>query len=286
MQDDKNSTSLELTRLKKKIDNLNANLSLISKSNNEADANSNLSYKIMSTDHNKYVDIATFIEFKNSISKEIDSIEFTLSDLKKLIEEILLQLKAKINDIDLKNLEEYLLTKIEELKTGYTRKFADKLETSKNFKYLDTQIKHIIEVYIKRMEKGDNWLLAKKPMEGFSCASCESYIGDLKENNSYVPWNKYPIRDPNDKLYRMGNGYSKMLQLVNIENSPKNFQTSSEFFVKSHEHIEIEQKKKNQLPKLKLKIKKSPGNMSADDFEEVDEAENKEEIDNMQEPKM
>ena len=53
------------------------------------------------------------------------------------------------------------------------------------------------------MEKGDNWLLAKKPLGGNSCASCEAYIGDLHDNTQYVPWNKYPMRDPNDKLHRV-----------------------------------------------------------------------------------
>lgn len=53
------------------------------------------------------------------------------------------------------------------------------------------------------MEKGDNWLLAKKPLGGNSCASCEAYIGDLHDNSQYVAWNKYPMRDPNDKLYRV-----------------------------------------------------------------------------------
>jgi hypothetical protein len=112
-----------MTRLKKKIDNLNSNLTIMSRSNNEAEANSSMSYKVVQIDNNKYVDIATFIDFKNNVSKEIEGIELTLGDIKKLIEEILFQLKAKINDIDLKNLEEYLITKIEELKTGFSRKF-------------------------------------------------------------------------------------------------------------------------------------------------------------------
>ncbi len=53
------------------------------------------------------------------------------------------------------------------------------------------------------MEKGDNWLLAKKPIGGFSCASCESYIGDIQENNQFLPWNKYPSRDANERVYRV-----------------------------------------------------------------------------------
>ena len=53
------------------------------------------------------------------------------------------------------------------------------------------------------MDKGENWLLAKKPIDGFACASCEAYIGELHDNNQYIPWNKYPIRDLNEKLYRV-----------------------------------------------------------------------------------
>ena len=69
---------------------------------------------------------------------------------------------------------------------------------------LNYQVKHIIEVYIKKLEKGDNWLLAKKPLGGYSCASCENYIGELHDKSeSFVPWNKYPMRDANDKAYRV-----------------------------------------------------------------------------------
>lgn len=53
------------------------------------------------------------------------------------------------------------------------------------------------------MEKGENWLLAKKPIGGYKCASCESYIGDLTENMQQVNWNKYPVRDPTEKSYRV-----------------------------------------------------------------------------------
>lgn len=52
------------------------------------------------------------------------------------------------------------------------------------------------------MEKGDNWLIAKKPIGGHSCASCESYIGDLNDHNQYVPWNKmHP--NQNERSYRV-----------------------------------------------------------------------------------
>lgn len=117
---------------------------------------------------------------------------------------------------------EYLTAKIEEIRLNTQRKYADKNETSKNIKYLDSQIKHITEVYIKKMEKGDNWLIASKPMGGYKCASCESYLGDLNDNNHHLPWNKIPTRDPSERLYRVGNGFSRMLQMLNIDNVNKN----------------------------------------------------------------
>jgi hypothetical protein len=88
----------------------------------------------------------------------------------------------------------------------------------------------------KKDEHGDNWLLAKKPLNGYSCAACESYIGELKDNTQYIPWNRYPLRDPNEKLYRIGNGFSKMLQMLNFDNvdtsnsPPRGNQTSTNFF--------------------------------------------------------
>ena len=108
-------------------------------------------------------------------------------------------------------------SKLEELKLYCNRRFADKVDTSKSIKYLDAQIKHIVDVYIKRMEKGDNWLLAKKPIGGFTCASCEAYIGELKDKGEYMAWNKYPMREPNDKAYRIGNGFSRMLNMLNLD---------------------------------------------------------------------
>ena len=84
-------------------------------------------------------------------------------------------------------------------------------------RFLDTQIKHIIDVYIKRLDKNDSsWLIAKKPLGGFSCASCKSYLGELKNRDTYFFWNKYPQREK-DQNYRVGNGFSRMLNMLNVE---------------------------------------------------------------------
>jgi hypothetical protein len=72
---------------------------------------------------------------------------------------------------------------------------------------LDTQIKQIIDVYIKKNEKGDNWLLAKKPLGGYSCASCERYLGDLQENQEHLAWNKVSNQASEPRLYRVIFGF-------------------------------------------------------------------------------
>ena len=52
------------------------------------------------------------------------------------------------------------------------------------------------------------------PINNYVCASCEANIrGELDKRTEFVPWNRYPQRD--DKAYRIGHGFSRMLQMVN-----------------------------------------------------------------------
>ena len=172
----------------------------------------------------KYVEIQRFEDFKAQVIKEFTSVNDNFTHLRRLVDSILDSLKNKPSYRDIKVLEEELLIKFEELKVATAKKFAERIETTKNFKYLDQQIKYILQVCIGKDSKADNWLLAKRPLNSNLCASCEAYIGDLKDNNNYPPWNtRYPHKDSNDKYYRLGNGFSKMLQMLNIdENEKKN----------------------------------------------------------------
>ena len=156
----------------------------------------------------------SFNEFIKLYDKEKKVFERNFEDFNRIITDISDILKTKTNDSDLKNFETIINNKIEELKINCGKKFADKIDTSKNLKYLDAQIRYMNDLCIKK-EKKDNWLLAKKPVGGFSCASCETYIGDLKDKNDFIHWNKYPQRDNNK--YRVGNGFSRMLNMLNID---------------------------------------------------------------------
>ena len=119
------------------------------------------------------------------------------------------------------------------MRLNFSKKFAEKIDVNKNFKLLETQIKTISES--NKKDAADNWLLAKKPMNNFLCASCESVIrGELDKRSDYIAWNKYPSRE--DKNYRMGHGFSKMLQMVNDDmmRSTNNDNINSNIFMNTN----------------------------------------------------
>ena len=160
-------------------------------------------------------------------------------------------LQKKCNAEDLKIYENIINNKIEELKLSNSKRFADKNDTNKSMKFLDTQIKHIIDVYIKRIDKNDSWLIATKPLGGYKCASCESYLGELKNKESYLFWNKYPQRE-SDKNYRVGNGFSRMLNMLNVDLKNNEFSNDKDY--ESDEDIQ----KVTEESKIKMRLKNTP----------------------------
>ena len=180
------------------------------------------SHPTINVDFSQYVSKSEFDKHKKENDHEFKKIWDEIEKLKELIDKIFGILDKKANLSDLEDLKNFLLGKLDELAFACNKKFADKNETANNFKYLEDQIKKILDMLAKKdsQNEADNWLLAKKPIGGYSCAACESYIGDLRDDaHKFIPWNKMPLRDPGDKLYRMGNGFSKMLQMLNFDSN-------------------------------------------------------------------
>jgi len=199
----------DINWLRKKVELISSTMSVMKHINEDSGSNNNFNStnnKQIAFDSSRYVDQYSFLDFQKNIFREIESLKRFSEELKRYIDDLIESNKTKADEKDIKLLEELLNGRLEETKLVLNKKFADKLETSKNIKYLDAQLKHIIESYLKKSEKGDNWLIAKKPVGGYTCASCESYIGKLQDStNQHVPWNKYPQRDPNEKAYRVIN---------------------------------------------------------------------------------
>ena len=213
LQDEVNKHSTDLNFLLKKLESINSTVIKLKEGLNE---NGSGVVQGGLFDENKYLELATFNEFLKTYESDKSKLKFQIEELRRYLNDLNEIVKTKASEEDMRNFETLINSKIEELRILCNKKFADKIDTSKSLKYLDAQIKHIVDVYIKRMEKGDNWLLAKKPVGGFTCASCEAYIGELKEKNDYLAWNKYPMRE-NDKAYRIGNGFSRMLNMLNLD---------------------------------------------------------------------
>jgi len=178
---------------------------------------------VIDIDFSLYLPKTEFEKYKRETAQEFKKIWDELKNLKDLINKIFELLDTKANLSDLEDLKNFILAKLEELALACNKKFADRNETANNLKYLEDQIRKLFELLSASkkdtINEADNWLLAKKPISGYSCAACESVIGNLRDDaNKFIPWNKLPLRDPGDKLYRMGNGFSKMLQMLNFDN--------------------------------------------------------------------
>jgi len=61
-------------------------------------------------------------------------------------------------------------------------------------------------------------MFAKRPLLGWSCASCDKDIVNLSGRPAeFHPWMKLPARDPTDRISRVGQGFSRMLSQVRPE---------------------------------------------------------------------
>ena len=219
-------------------------------------------------DYTKFIEVGTFEENKKELSKKFDKIRISFEDILKNIDEILEKLSHTPSDKDFAQYQDIIKNLLDEYRINNNKKYADKYDTSKNFKFLETQIKTITENYNKKLDGQDNWLLAKKPLNNYLCASCEGIIkGELDKRCDYIPWNKYPNRE--EKYTRMGHGFSHMLQMVN-DDIRKNVDIKekekerNKFEDKEKEYNSDEDKKKNsgernnsavKLPKVKIRPK-------------------------------
>ena len=168
--------------------------------------------------------------------KEIDSIR---RDLSVVDDENKRNVKNQINKLD-----EETNKKINELKNLIQKKYLEKIDFHKTIKTLEVQIKSLGE---ESKKDADSWLLAKRPLKCFNCASCEANIkNDYNNVADYLPWKKYP---KGEKIHRMGQGFSHMLQMMTSE------------FVKSIERNELNQD-------LEINTKNNFGNNISTNFNE------------------
>ena len=102
------------------------------------------------------------------------------------------------------------------------KRFMDKVETKKTFKTFEKQLKNLFDIFISKFEEQDiqDAMLAKRPLGNFACASCAKKITNLQGTLAeYQTTGKFPYRDPKDRIFKVGAGFSRMLTCMQ-PNSP------------------------------------------------------------------
>ncbi len=83
----------------------------------------------------------------------------------------------------------------------------DKKDTSLALKNFELQLRNLFEVVMGKLEENDtsDAMIAKKPLGGWSCASCQKNLINMSGHLSdYQINSKFPYRDPNERLNKVG----------------------------------------------------------------------------------
>ena len=177
----------------------------------------------------KFVKEDDFEKYKMSITNEIEKIWMEIYNIKEKNDALIEKTKDGCTIKDIEDNNNFVFQKMDEHLDELNKKFVLKNENSTALKNLEDQFKRIILLLATKVDhENDNWLIAKKPINGYSCAACESFIGDLKEENNdrFINWKKMPMRErekekeqEKEKIYRLGNGYSHVLKMVGVDNN-------------------------------------------------------------------
>ena len=230
MKNDKTNKN-NIILLSNKIDNLNDE---ISKLNDEVILFDSDRKKLDEINPNDYVYKNDFEDFIESNKKTIENLKKYTYEIRSMIDDIKISYsKGRVTLKDLKNLEDKIISKMMEFGEEINEKFAEKKFVLRNNRFLKVEINQKLDNYKSNEQKTEGtsgWLLSKKLIGGHLCASCESYIGDLQDNERYIPWNKIPTKGENDKLSKANPILSKMLQKLSTDYKIKRNNSTAELY--------------------------------------------------------
>ena len=244
-----NKSREDILRLKEAIDELKQDFSSL---NNLFEKNSlNKLIENINNITDKFVEKSVYENEIKLINKKISKLQMDVNEHNRNFSELMPKLESilDINEFNkLKKNVEDLMSKSGSL---VSNKSLDTQEIIKNIKSIEAQVKLFMRKLETENEKekeriNDNCILASRPVGGFKCASCETYIGDIKENNIYLPWNKYHGQD---RPYRLGSSFSRILQGLNIE---QNYNP----FLHKKNYLKSENDKRYKIQNDSLSVKK------------------------------
>ena len=217
--------------------------SIVGNINSLKDNNKSVPSKYI-VDFSKYVENSKLSDVIKNMNKKFESIYNEIESLRR----DLTDLKIDCNNYEKKErvnrLEDDVYKNFNEIKNSAQK---NRNELFKAIKGLEVQIKSLGEE-IKLKQDADTWILAKKPLQCFNCASCEAKIKNETPTEEYISWNKYPQQ--NEKTNRFGRGFSHMLQMMTydfINNVDKNNNNSKEEYVPISEDHNLNSNNSNNI---------------------------------------
>lgn len=155
-----------------------------------------------------------------ALEDRVTALENALDGLKNEFARWIKELQDQINaKPSFEKIEMYINARFDEIVKALSKQFAGKDETRKALKMHEKQLQNLYNLIMQRCGGGENEedaMFSKKPLGGLSCASCEKGLMDMYGKKvEFMPWNKLPFRDPAERIARVGQGFSKMLSMLN-----------------------------------------------------------------------
>lgn len=113
------------------------------------------------------------------------------------------------------------MDRLNELMRTFDGMFADKEGTRKKFAALEKAINKLSDMMKHVQDRGnsidnDDAMLTKKSVGPMDCASCDKGIVNLNAMRAeHLSWNRLPFREPNERIAKYGQGFSRFLAATN-----------------------------------------------------------------------
>ena len=103
-------------------------------------------------------------------------------DVLETLESMKKELTKKVGINTLEDQEERLQDLLDKIMQNINKRFTEKVDAKKKFAALDKQIKSVLELFLSKMDEQDvnEAMLAKKPLGGYSCVSCQKGITNIQ----------------------------------------------------------------------------------------------------------
>ncbi|KAL4498355.1 hypothetical protein ABPG72_013161 [Tetrahymena utriculariae] len=160
------------------------------------------------------------VDWGQAIDEVRNELLILINQLKDLID-------RKADKEDLYGLEQMLLGKLDEVAGAVLNKLktsASGPETAKKFSELEKKITNIYNIFFSK-EEGDDGLIVKRPLNKWSCISCDKSLNQYKGKlGNYHNWAIFPPKETSpEKMGRYGQSYAKNSdkKMINTSSSKK-----------------------------------------------------------------